>query len=108
MRVYELAKEAGVTSADVLRAAESCGAEVTSAISSIDAGDLASLKEAVAGLSRTADVESVRAAKRARAGEMRKKVVDSDRDRLSAHLATAKAVDGPMRLKMTRVTGILV
>ena len=91
MRVYELAKEAGVTSADVLRAAESCGAEVTSAISSIDAGDLASLKEAVAGLSKSADVESVRAAKRAKAGEMRKKVVDSDRDRLSAHLATAKA-----------------
>ena len=29
MRVYELAKEAGVTSADVLRAAESCGVEVT-------------------------------------------------------------------------------
>ena len=91
MRVYELAKEAGVTSADVLRAAENCGAEVTSAISSIDAGDLASLKEAVAGLSKSADVESVRAAKRARAGEMRKKAVDSDRDRLSAHLATAKA-----------------
>ena len=91
MRVYELAKEAGVTSADVLMAAESCGAEVTSAISSIDAGDLASLKEAVAGLSKSADVESVRAAKRAKAGEMRKKVVDSDRDRLSAHLATAKA-----------------
>lgn len=91
MRVYELAKEAGVTSADVLRAAESCGAEVTSAISSIDAGDLASLKEAVAGLSKSADVESVRAAKRAKAGEMRKKAVDSDRDRLSAHLATAKA-----------------
>ena len=91
MRVYELAKEAGVTSADVLRAAENCGAEVTSAISSIDAGELASLKEAVAGLSKSADVESVRAAKRARAGEMRKKTVDSDRDRLSAHLATAKA-----------------
>ena len=91
MRVYELAKEAGVTSADVLRAAESCGAEVSSAISSIDAGDLASLRNAIADLGARADVESVRAAKRAKAGEMRKKAVDSDRDRLSAHLATAKA-----------------
>ena len=32
MRVYELAKAAGVTSAEVLRAAEGCGAEVTNAI----------------------------------------------------------------------------
>ena len=48
MRVYELAKEAGVTSADVLRAAESCGVEVTSAISSVDGDEIASLKEAVA------------------------------------------------------------
>ncbi len=91
MRVYELAKEAGVTSADVLRAAENCGADVTSAISSIDAGELDSLKKAVADLGKGGDIESVRAAKRAKAGEMRKKSVESDRERLSAHLATAKA-----------------
>ncbi|MBQ8126531.1 MAG: translation initiation factor IF-2 N-terminal domain-containing protein, partial [Kiritimatiellae bacterium] len=47
MRVYELAKAAGVTSADVLRAAEGCGAEVTNAISVIEAGELAALKSAV-------------------------------------------------------------
>ena len=91
MRVYELAKETGVSSADVLRAAESCGAVVTSAISSIDANELASLKAAIAGLDKSADIESARESKRAKAGEMRKKAVDSDRDRLSAHLATAKA-----------------
>ena len=91
MRVYELAKEAGVTSADVLKAAESCGADVTSAISSIDVGELDLLKKAVADLGKGADLESVRAAKRAKAGEMRKKSVESDRERLSAHLATAKA-----------------
>ena len=56
MRVYELAKEAGVSSVDVLKAAESCGAEVSSAISSIDGDDLATLKQAVAELQGKGDV----------------------------------------------------
>lgn len=91
MRVYELAKEVGVTSADVLRAAESCGAEVTSAISSIDAGEVAALKEAIAKLNKGDDVESRRLAKRTKANEIRKNALDSDRDRLSSHLSVAKA-----------------
>ena len=48
MRVYELAREAGVTSADVLKAAEGCGAEVTNAISTVDDGELPALRAAVA------------------------------------------------------------
>ena len=36
MRVYELAKEAGVTSADVIKAAEAAGVAVSSAISTVD------------------------------------------------------------------------
>ena len=52
MRVYELAREAGVSSADVLSAAEKCGADVSSAISTIDEGDVAALKLAVSQLDR--------------------------------------------------------
>ena len=71
MRVYELAREAGVTSADVLSAAEKCGADVSSAISTIDEGDVAALKLAVSQLDRR-DAEAKRAAKRARSSEIRK------------------------------------
>ena len=70
MRVYELAKEAGVTSAEVLRAAESCGAEVTSAISAIDAGELPALQMALSKLEKR-DVAAERAAKRAKAAALR-------------------------------------
>ncbi len=90
MRVYELAREAGVTSADVIRAAESCGAEVTNAISSIDAGDLASLKEALANVEKR-DVSAARAAKSRKAAEQAKARVASDAEALARHLATAKA-----------------
>ena len=90
MRVYELAKEAGVTSADVLRAAESCGAEVTSAISSIDADELPALQMALAKVERR-DVAAQRAAKRAKSAAIRKAKVDADRAELQRHLDTAKA-----------------
>ena len=91
MRVYELAKEAGVSSVDVLKAAESCGAEVSSAISSIDGDDLAALKQAVAALQSKSDVEAARTSKRAKASEMRKSAAEADKAKLSKHLEIAKA-----------------
>ena len=91
MRVYELAKEAGVSSVDVLKAAESCGAEVSSAISSIDGDDLAMLKQAVAALQSKSDVEAVRASKRAKASAFRKSASEADKSKLSKHLEIAKA-----------------
>ena len=90
MRVYELAKEAGVTSADVLRAAESCGVEVTSAISSVDGDEIASLKEAVAKLDR-ADAAALRAAKSAKVAELRRERLASEKAALDRHLEIAKA-----------------
>ncbi|MBQ1345368.1 MAG: hypothetical protein IIY62_03300, partial [Kiritimatiellae bacterium] len=60
-----------MTSADVLRAAESCGAEVTSAISSIDADELPALQMALAKVERR-DVAAQRAAKRAKSAAIRK------------------------------------
>ena len=41
MRIYEIAREAGVTSVEVLKAAEAAGMEATSAISSVDDGEAA-------------------------------------------------------------------
>ena len=48
MRVCEIAKEAGVTSAEVLRVAEKTGVEVSSAVSTVEDGELAALKLALA------------------------------------------------------------
>ena len=45
MRVCEIAKEAGVTSAEVLRVAEKTGVEVSSAVSTVEDGELAALAD---------------------------------------------------------------
>ena len=89
MRVYELAKEAGVTSAAVLKAAEAAELDASSAISVLDDDDVKVLREAVAKLDGKG-AESARSAKRARAGELKKKSVDVDRATLDRHLKTAK------------------
>ena len=44
MRIYELAKEAGVTSADILKVAEAAGVDASSAISSIDGAEAGRLR----------------------------------------------------------------
>ena len=89
MRVYELAKEAGVTSAAVLKAAEAAELDASSAISVLEAEDVEVLRKAVAGMGSN-NVEEVRAAKRARAGEIKRKSVDADRASLERHLKTAR------------------
>ena len=63
MRVYELAKEAGVTSADVLKAAEKAGVDASSAISQITADEAARVRGELAG----ADVAGVAAKRKAKA-----------------------------------------
>ena len=90
MRVYELAKEAGVTSAAVLKAAEAAELDATSAISVLEDADVEVLRKAVAADADNTG-EKPRAAKRARAGELRKKGVDADRTALDRHLSIAKA-----------------
>ena len=89
MRVYELAKEAGVTSAAVLKAAEAAEMDASSAISVLDDGDVETLRKAISA-EKGKDVEEVRKTKRARAAELKKKGVDSDRASLDRHLAIAE------------------
>ena len=90
MRIYEIAREAGVTSVEVLKAAEAAGMEATSAISSVDADEAAALKAAVskdAGGGRLAK----RAEKRNIAAELNAKFFAEQRAKLEKHLAIAKA-----------------
>ena len=98
MRVYELAKAAGVTSADVLRAAEGCGAEVTNAISVIEAGELAALQAAVKGLAK-GDLAAKRAAKQAKAAAARQAATAAEAEKLKHHLALAKAASEGLKVE---------
>ncbi len=89
MRIYELAKEAGVTSADVIKAAEAAGVEVTNAISLIEGGDVDTLRRAVASVDRAAIAEK-RGRKSARSGELRAQLRERDRSALDRHLKIAR------------------
>ena len=90
MRVYELARESGVTSVEVLAAAERCGADVTNAISYIDDGEIDSLKAELAKVSKTNAAEK-RKSKKAKSVEIQIKAKDAEREGLTRHLAIAKA-----------------
>ena len=89
MRIYELAKEAGVTSADVLKAAEAAGVDATSAISSIDGAEAGRLREALAGVDAAA-VQAKRQAKAEKAAAMRKDARAGEQEALERHLSIAK------------------
>jgi hypothetical protein len=90
MRVYEFAKEAGVTSAAVLKAAEAAGVEVSSAISVIDESETGALKAAVGKLQKTSP-DAARAAKLEKARRHRAAALDADRAALEKHLSVARA-----------------
>ena len=88
MRVYELAREMGVTSAKVLDAASGCGVEAVSAISAIGGLDVERLREAL-GSARDEGLEKARAAKRARVAELSEANAAAERESLDRHLAAA-------------------
>ena len=93
MRIYELAREAGVASVVALKAAAECGAEATTAISSIDESEAAALRKALARLSGkdgAAAGDAAREAKRAKAAKNAKAAIDADREKLAGHLEIAE------------------
>ena len=90
MRVYELAKESGVSSADVIKAAEAAGVEATNAISVVEAEDVEKLRKAVASIDKEA-LARRRGAKSARSGELRRQAREKDAPALERHLKLAKA-----------------
>ena len=89
MRVYEIAKETGVSSADVLSAAEKSGVEVANAISTVDAADVEKLRQALAGFA-AGEIEAKRSAKRQRAAEQTATRRTADQKTLERHLAIAR------------------
>ena len=89
MRVCEIAKEAGVTSAEVLRVAEKAGVEVTSAISAVEDGELAALRLALANAPK-ADVAAARAAKAKRVADLNAAFFAAQKAKLAEHLKIAK------------------
>ncbi len=100
MRIYELAKEAGVTSVEVLKAAEAAGMEATSAISSVDDGEAQTLRAALANVEKR-DAAKERAAKRNLAKELNEKFFAEQRAKLEKHLAVAKAAAEGKSVKTT-------
>ena len=102
MRVYELARESGVTSVEVLAAAERCGAEVTNAISYIDDGEIDSLKAELAKVGKTNSAEK-RKSKRAKSVEIQTKAKDAEREGLAKHLAIAKAAHEGKKISPVKV-----
>ncbi len=92
MRIFELAKETGVTSAEVLKVAKSRDLDVSSAISTIGKYDLPVLREALSTVAKGAG-EAAREAKRAKAVALAKAEAEKSREGLEKHLARAKAAD---------------
>ncbi len=89
MRVYEIAKEAGVTSAAVLAAAEAAEIEVTNAISLVEEGDVEKLRAAVAGKGAAAELASKRAEKAKKASEITAGRIEGEKALLAKHLKIA-------------------
>ena len=98
MRVYEIAKEAGVSSAAVIAAAKNAGVEVSSAISTLDAGEAKAVR---ATLVKDAggDLAARRAAKSARVNELKAAAVEADRAALARHLEIAAQAADPESAK---------
>ncbi len=93
MRVYELAKEAGVTSADVIKAAEAAGVAVSSAISTVDDAAAERLRGALGA--GAGDAVAKRGEKRRRAAELNAKFFAEQREKLAEHLRiAAEAANG--------------
>ena len=89
MRVFELAKELGVSSGDVLQAAGKAGFELSSAISKVFDADVEPLKQALSGVDREA-LAAKRKAKADKVAAAAKSRKAADADALARHLETAK------------------
>ena len=94
MRVFELAREIGVSSADVVKAAASAGVDASNAISSVDGADADKLRAALAGADKSA-LAARRAAKAKTAAELNAEFFAEQKAKLAEHLRIAKeAADG--------------
>ena len=97
MRIYEIAKEAGVTSADVLKVAETAGVAAATAISRVEEEDLGKLRAALKNVGGS-DVAAKRQQKLSKAAELNAKFFAEQKAKLAEHLKVAKeAAEGATR-----------
>ena len=98
MRIYEIAKEAGVTSAEALKAAESSGVAAASAISSVDGASADKIRAALQGADKAA-AAAKRAAKLSKASELNAQFFAEQKAKLEEHLRIAKAAAEGQQVK---------
>ena len=89
MRIYEIAREAGVTSADVLKAAEAAGVEAASAISAVTGDEAGRIRAEMKGVDAAA-VKAKRTAKLSKAAELNAQFFAEQKAKLEEHLRIAR------------------
>ena len=104
MRIYEIAKEAGVSSADVLKAAKAAGVAASSAISNVNGDEAGKLREALKGAD-AATVAAKRQQKMSKAAELNAQFFAEQKAKLEEHLKIAKEAAEGVKPKLEAKVG---
>ena len=105
MRIYEIAKEAGVSSADVLKAAKAAGVAASSAISNVNGDEAGKLREALKGAD-AATVAAKRQQKMSKAAELNAQFFAEQKAKLEEHLKIAKEAAEGVKPKLEAKVGV--
>ena len=105
MRIYEIAKEAGVSSADVLEAAKATGVAASSAISNVNGDEAGKLREALKGAD-AATVAAKRQQKMSKAAELNAQFFAEQKAKLEEHLKIAKEAAEGVKPKLEAKVGV--
>ena len=105
MRIYEIAKEAGVSSADVLEAAKAAGVAASSAISNVNGDEAGKLREALKGAD-AATVAAKRQQKMSKAAELNAQFFAEQKAKLEEHLKIAKEAAEGVKPKLEAKVGV--
>lgn len=105
MRIYEIAKEAGVSSADVLEAAKATGVAASSAISNVNGDEAGKLREALKGADAAA-VAAKRQQKMSKAAELNAQFFAEQKAKLEEHLKIAKEAAEGVKPKLEAKVGV--
>ena len=104
MRIYEIAKETGVSSADVLKAAKAAGVAASSAISNVNGDEAGKLREALKGADAAA-VAAKRQQKMSKAAELNAQFFAEQKAKLEEHLKIAKEAAEGVKPKLEAKVG---
>ena len=105
MRIDEIAKETGVSSADVLEAAKAAGVAASSAISNVNGDEARKLREALKGADAAA-VAAKRQQKMSKAAELNAQFFAEQKAKLEEHLKIAKEAAEGVKPKLAAKVGV--